>query len=138
MFENELYITITGLNHYFGMRPFKIGSLVTLIKEPDNVYDDEAIMVMAPMLGKVGYVANSPHTTASGCISAGRLYDEVPDECAAAVRFMTASKVIARVMPDKRLHVKVEIALEDATRSSDGIPTMDDVVEHTTEKSEVD
>ena len=137
MFENELYITITGLNHYFGMRPFKIGSLVTLVKEPGNDYDDEAIMVMAPMLGKVGYVANSPHTTASGCMSAGRLYGEVPNECAAVVRFMTASKVIARVMPDKRLQVKMEIALEDVTYPSDGIPTTGDVVEQTTEKSEV-
>lgn len=137
MFGNELYVTITGLNHYFGMRPFKIGSLVSLIKEPDNDYDDEAIMVMAPMLGKVGYVANSPHTTASGCLSAGRLYGEVPNECVAVVRFMTASKVIARVMPDKRLQVKVEVTLDDATRPSEGIPTMEDVVEYTTEKSEV-
>ena len=51
--------------------------------------------------------------------------------------FMAASKVIARVMPDKRLQVKVEVTLDDATRPSEGIPTMEDVVEYTTEKSEV-
>lgn len=113
MFENELYITITGLNHYFGKKPFKIGSYVTLKKEPDNAYDDEAIMVKAPLLDKVGYVANSPHTTAQGCMSAGRLYDEIPDECAAVVRFMTCSKVIARVLPDKKLAVKVDVDLVD-------------------------
>lgn len=113
MFEDELYITITGLNHYFNMKPFKIGSLVTLKKEPENDYDNEAIMVMAPVLGKVGYVANSPHTTASGCMSAGRLYDEIPDECAAVVRFMTCTKVIARVLPDKKLDVKIDVKLVD-------------------------
>lgn len=128
MFENELYITITGLNHYFGMKPFKIGSLVTLKKEPDNAYDDEAIEVLAPLLGKVGYVANSPHTTAGGTMSAGRVYDELPDECAAVVRFMTGTKVIARVLPDKKLHVKVEIVLENTEDSTDGIPTVEDVV----------
>lgn len=123
MFENELYITITGLNHYYNRKPFKIGSLVTLKKEPDNDYDDEAIEVLAPLLGKVGYVANSPHTTASGCMSAGRLYSEVPDECAAVIRFMTCSKVIARVLPDKRLNVKVDVTLVDVPDTIDGIPT---------------
>lgn len=121
MFENELYITITGLNYYYNMKPFKIGSLVTLRKEPNNSYDDEAIEVLAPLLGRVGYVANSPHTTAGGTMSAGRLYDEIPDECAAVVRFITSSKVIARVLPDKKLNVKIDItleALEDEAYSS--------------------
>lgn len=127
MFENELYITITGLNHYFNMKPFKIGSLVTLRKEPVNDYDDEAIMVIAPSLGKVGYVANSPHTVASGCMSAGRLYDEIPDECAAVVRFMTSTKVIARVLPDKKLNVKVEITLEDLAEEAYAPATIDSV-----------
>lgn len=115
MFEEELYITITGLNHYAGMRPFHIGALVALLKEPQNPCDVEAIMATMPLLGKVGYVANSPYTTAAGCVSAGRLYDKVPEECAAVVRFMTDTKVIARVLPDRRLNVDVTIRLEQAT-----------------------
>jgi hypothetical protein len=125
MFENELYVTITGLNFYYKMKPFKIGSLVTLKKEPDNDYDDEAIEVLAPLLGRVGYVANSAHTTAGGTMSAGRLYDEIPDECAAIVRFMTSSKVIARVLPDKTLNVKVEVALEDLKDEGYSAVTLD-------------
>ena len=113
MFENERYITITGLNFYYDMKPFKIGSLLTLRKEPDNVHDDEAIEVLAPLLGRVGYVANSPRTTAGGTMSAGRIYDELPGECAAVVRFMTQTKVIARVLPDKKLNIKIDVALED-------------------------
>lgn len=127
MFENEIYITITGLNFYFNMKPFKIGSLVTLRKEPDNIHDDEAIEVMAPLLGKVGYVANSPHTTAGGTMSAGRIYDEIPDECAAVVRFMTSSKVIARVLPDKKLNVKIDVTLEDVGDEAYSPITVDSV-----------
>lgn len=113
MFEDELYITIAGINHYLGMRPFRIGTLLTLQKEPDNGYDSEAIMVSMPVVGRVGYVANSHYTVAQGCISAGRLYDKMPDECVAVVRFITASKVIALVIPEKKLNVKVEMTLED-------------------------
>ena len=103
MFENELYITITGHCYYFDKKAFKIGGPVTLKKEPDNLYDLEAIKVLAPQLGKAGYVANSPRTVADGTLSAGRLYDRIPDECAAVVLFMTSSQVIARVLPDKKL-----------------------------------
>lgn len=113
VFENEPYITITGLNFYFDKKPFQIGTLVALRKEPNNLHDGEAIEVLAPLLGRVGYVANSPRTAALGTMSAGRLYDEIPNECAAVVRFITQSKVIARVLSDKKLNVKVDVTLED-------------------------
>ncbi|MGI6160439.1 MAG: HIRAN domain-containing protein [Christensenellales bacterium] len=118
MFNNELYITITGLKHYYGIKPFKVGYPVTLLKEPDNPYDEEAIMVSAPVLGKVGYVANSPYTVTTGCMSAGRIYDAIPDECVAIARFITSSSVIALVLPDKKLKVKVEITFENQQANS--------------------
>lgn len=114
MLENEMYITITGHNYAYQLKPFSIGSLVTLRKEPDNAHDKEAIEVLIPFLGRVGYVANSSHTVVAGCLSAGRLYDKMQEECAAVVRFITGNKVIAQVLPDKRLTVKVEVLLEDA------------------------
>ena len=141
MFENELYITITGLNFYYDMKPFKIGSLLTLKKEPDNIHDDEAIEVLAPLLGRVGYVANSPRTTAGGTMSAGRIYDELPGECAAVVRFMTQTKVIARVLPDKKLNIKIDVTLEDqdntdifsqVTVDSTTEPVLTDIVQERT------
>ena len=130
MFANELYITITGLNFCFGMKPFKIGSLVTLRKEPDNIHDGEAIEVLAPLLGRVGYVANSTHTTAGGTMSAGRVYNEIPDECAAVVQFMTQTKVIARVWPDKKLNVKVDITLENQDGNKVFSPATIDSIAH--------
>ena len=114
MFENELFITITGHCYYFDKKAFKIGEAVTLKKEPDNPYDREAITVLAPVLGKAGYVANSPRTVADGTMSAGRLYDRIPDECAAVVLFMTSSRVIAHVLPDKKIDVTITTVWKDA------------------------
>lgn len=109
----ELYITIAGIDNYFGMRPFKVALLLTLKKDRGNSHDDEAIEVIAPLLGRVGYVANSSYTTVAGTISAGRLYDRIPNECVAVVRFISEDKIIARVFPDKKLDVRVRLRLED-------------------------
>ncbi len=35
----EKYITITGMSHYYGMNPFKVGKKLICIKEPYNPYD---------------------------------------------------------------------------------------------------
>jgi len=48
MFADELYISIAGAHAYFGMEPFQVSSLFML---PDNLYDSEAITVIAPVLG---------------------------------------------------------------------------------------
>ena len=52
------YITITGMQHYFGTTVFKVGDVISCEKEFDNDYDEEAIKVMMKTFGKVGYVAN--------------------------------------------------------------------------------
>ena len=39
--EKTYFVTITGLNHYYGKKPFEIGRIIKLIKEPDNEYDKE-------------------------------------------------------------------------------------------------
>ena len=63
------------MNHYLGCDFLKKGMKVKLIKEPDNEYDKEAIRVELKGLGKIGYVANSPHTVLGESKSAGRMYD---------------------------------------------------------------
>lgn len=113
MADDELYVTITGAHYYFGMPFFTIGQIVTLQKEPENLFDGEAIAVMAPVVGKVGYVANSPQTMARGTQSAGRIYDHLPTECAAIVLFITCTKIIAKVMPGKKAEIRVEVRLAD-------------------------
>ncbi len=94
---SEKFITITGFKHYYGLRPFAINNLMLCVKEPENPFDNEAIKVVLPLIGKVGYVANSPETMANGTMSAGRIYDRVKKYFYARVMFTTYSKVICKV-----------------------------------------
>lgn len=102
--KSEIFITITGMQHYYGLRPFVIGSVVQLVKEPDNEHDAEAIAVALPLIGKIGYVANSPRTVARGTYSAGRAYDRFARTCLAQVLFATHDSIIARLLPGVSVH----------------------------------
>lgn len=94
----ELYVTITGTTHYYGMRPFSIGKRIKCIKEKNNPFDNEAIKVTMKELGTVGYIANNPVTKATGTYSAGALQDKVKKKFHVEVMFITQSKVICRVV----------------------------------------
>ena len=93
----KYYVTITGLNHRYGVEPFEAGQKVRLIKEPENQYDHEAIRAELPGLGKVGYVANSVHTVVGECCSAGRIYDKMADQATAKVRYVLGNAVVCSV-----------------------------------------
>ena len=92
------YITITGMEHYFGNKIFKVEDVIKCEKEFDNDYDEEAIKVMMKTFGKVGYAGNSCRTVAKGTKSAGRIYDKVGDGFFVKVCFVTGDSVIAEVL----------------------------------------
>lgn len=94
----NLYVTITGTSYYYGMTPFKVGKKLTCKKEPDNRYDSEAIKVTMKNIGTVGYVANSPHTRATGTLSAGGINRYVRKKFKIKVMFITSTKVICKVV----------------------------------------
>ena len=119
--EKTYFVTITGLNHYYGTKPFEIGRIIKLIKEPDNEYDNEAILAFLPFIDKIGYVANSTNTVYQGTISAGRLYDKIEDYAYARVMFVTHSSVIALVL-DKE-------DVEETEDNDDGEPVPPAVVD---------
>ena len=96
-----MFVTITGANYYYGLKPFKVGGILKLVKDKNNHFDSEAIEVKMPYIDTVGFVANSPNTTFKGTYSAGRLYDSIGDYCYARVMFVTHSSVIALVLPDE-------------------------------------
>ena len=73
----KYYFTITGTKYYQGTDFLKPGMKVELVKEPDNQYDKEAILVRMKGLGDIGHVANSYHTVIGESLSAGRLYDKI-------------------------------------------------------------
>ena len=87
----KAFITIVGLNSYYGTAPFHEGQKLTLVKEPENRHDKEAIRVELPGLGLVGYVANSTYTVKGECMSAGRLYDKIGDRASARVCYILAT-----------------------------------------------
>lgn len=96
----NIFVTITGQNHYLGMKPYKVGRIVKLVKDKDNEYDEDAIAVKLPYIDEIGYVANSTHTVFQGTYSASRLYDKIGDTAFAEVMFITHSSVIARVLSE--------------------------------------
>ena len=112
MMKNK-YITITGFKHYYGLQPFQIGNLILCKKEPQNPFDNEAICASLPILGTVGYVANSPNTVAGGTMSAGRIYDHVKTHFYARVLFTTLTKVICKIEfgPYKEYEAKMKSQL---------------------------
>ena len=89
--KNSVLVTITGLAHYYGTKPFKVGAVIKLKKEYDNKYDDEAIRAQLPYIGTVGYVANSTY-------SAGRLYDKIGECACAKIILITHSSAVAEVI----------------------------------------
>jgi len=105
----DAYFTITGLNYYYGSNLFEKGMKVKLVKEPDNKHDTEAIKVELKGIGKVGYVANSPHTIIGESMSAGRLYDKIGDGAKGKVVFVTDKGILCRLKGDGRKDEKAGI-----------------------------
>ncbi|MDO5037402.1 MAG: HIRAN domain-containing protein [Tissierellia bacterium] len=113
MLTQDIFVSIGGSKNYYGKKPFKIGTPLILRKEPDNPYDQEAIGVFSPFLGKLGYVSNQGPTSVKGTQTASRIYDRIMEECACVVRFITEDAIIAQVYPFKTLDVRFEIGLKD-------------------------
>lgn len=105
---DEKFVTITATDYYLGLKPFKVGRKVRLVKEKENDYDSEAIRVELPYIETIGYVANSVKTVYDGTLSAGRVYEKIGDKAVAQVMFITHSGVIAKILDDKDNETFVE------------------------------
>ncbi len=132
--EKMYFVTITGISHYYGKKPFRIGSVFKLIKEPDNEYDPEAISAFLPFIEKIGYVANSTNTVYDGTISAGRLYDKIEDYAYGKVMFVTHSSVIALVL-DKADVEDEDEEVEDDEKNTVSVSTKGEKAEKSSPKS---
>lgn len=122
---STMFVTITGIDHYYGDKPFEIGRVVRLVKEPENGHDDDAIRVELPFIETVGYVANSTSTVYRGTYSAGRIYDKIDDAAFAEVAFITHSSVIAAVLDpedvEKMKPEQCEIPMKETDDDEDAI-----------------
>lgn len=116
--KNRMFITIPIANKYYGRKPYKVGKILKLVKDPDNGFDPEAIKVTIPGIDTIGYVANSINTVYSGTVSAGRLYDKFDDYIYASVVFVTRASVIASIIePEEAGDMDIEEMEEYASQN---------------------
>ena len=97
----KIYFTIAGTHFYHGKDFFEKDMEVKLVKEPDNPFDKEAILVKVEGLGDVGHVANSPYTVIGESYSAGRLYDKIGDTAEGTVLYIVDGGVLGFVTIDE-------------------------------------
>ena len=95
------YITVNHTEQYGGTAHCRVGDKLTLSKDHDNIYDDEAIAVYSKHNNKCGYVANSVCSVARGTLSAGRLYDRIKETGECTVRFILDERIIAELMTEE-------------------------------------
>lgn len=93
----KIYFTIAGMCFYHGKDFFEKDMKVKLVKEPDNPFDKEAILVKVDGLGDVGHVANSPYTVVGESYSAGRLYDKIGDTAEGTVLYNVEGGVLCTI-----------------------------------------
>ena len=97
MKTDQIYITINHLTDYYGLSNIRVGDDLTLRKDQDNQYDDEAIAVYNKDDIKIGYVANSTDTVARGTYSAGRIYDVLIQDHSCNVCFIINDVLIGQL-----------------------------------------
>ncbi len=94
---DQKFITINHLDLFDSTEFIKPGDQITLKKDLNNPYDDEAIVVKSASGIKIGYVANSVCTVARGTYSAGRIYDQIDEEAEGRICFVLEESAIASV-----------------------------------------
>lgn len=94
----KIYFTITGMHFFEGDEFIEPGMEVMLEKEPDNKYDNEAILVKLPGVATIGHVANSCHTVIGECHSAGRLYDKIGNTAYGKVMYKMDRGVVCELI----------------------------------------
>jgi hypothetical protein len=94
---DQKFITINHLDLFDSTEFIRPGDRITLKKELNNPYDDEAIVVKSVSGIKIGYVANSVCTVARGTYSAGRIYDQIDEEAEGKICFVLEEAAIASI-----------------------------------------
>ena len=108
MNDDKIYVTINHLDVFDSMYRFKPGDVLTIRKDHDNPYDDEAIVAYGKHGNKCSYVANSVCTVARGTYSAGRAYDKIPEEVNCAVCFVTEENLICVLNKGRNMKNELE------------------------------
>lgn len=92
-----MYITIIDLEKYMGIEAISVGNKLSLIKDLNNKYDDEAIKVIGNTGATYGYVANSVNDVIRGCHSAGYIYNSFDSTIDCEILFIGKDNAIAKI-----------------------------------------
>lgn len=92
-----MFVTVSYFAQFHQKEPFVIGRLLACVKDPSNPHDSEAIKVVLPNYGTLGYIVNNPKHMAGGTVSAARIYDKFEDPFYVRVLFTTQSKIICKI-----------------------------------------
>lgn len=93
-YKDDALVSIAG---GFNSRDlFKKGSIFDIVKEPDNLYDMEAIAVKQNN-ETIAYIANSINTVVRGTMSAGRIYDKFNNDAKIELIFVD-NPIIAKLI----------------------------------------
>ena len=98
MSKDKVFVTIDHIDDYSDSTALRVGDILTLKKDHDNYYDDEAIVAYGKHKNKCGYVANSVPTVARGTYSAGRVYDKIKEDQQCVIRFITEECLIGELI----------------------------------------
>lgn len=120
----KIYFTITGTKYFYGKQFLEPGMKVTLEKEKDNEYDDEAILVKLEGLGAIGHVANSPITVKGESYSAGRIFDKIGDTSYGTIMYVLDDGVLCSLddvcinNECRKKHLSVKVRLNKSASTS--------------------
>ncbi len=98
---SKMFFTLVGCKYYFGTDFLKPGMKLKLVKEKDNEYDAEAILVKMKGIGTIGHVANSTYTVKGETMSAGRLYDKIGKKAKAKVVYVIPGGAVCKIVEKK-------------------------------------
>lgn len=93
----DVFVTLTGFNHYGLTKRLLEGEEVVLIKEPLNPNDPLAVAAYYKN-SKIGYVANGLTTVREGTSAASFIYELMDESCTAQVVESNYSYTVCRLL----------------------------------------
>lgn len=94
----KIFAAMMGMDNYQGAQALHVGDTIYLVKDPDNRLDHQAIKVVIPPIGEVGYIINHAAEVPHGCWTGSGFYDAFYQQTCAKVRFMMKEMVIIELI----------------------------------------
>ncbi|PAD31080.1 HIRAN domain-containing protein [Paenibacillus sp. 7523-1] len=103
--SSNLFAAMDRMEHYHGIQALNIDDTVFLVKDPNNRTDHQAIKVVIPPIGTVGYIVNDPVIVPHGCWAGSGFYDVFHQQTCAKVRFAMKDMIIVELI--EMVHVPI-------------------------------